>query len=154
KYAALVTFTTRTEPIENGSRTHFDHLIRVIDLATRKEVRSITPDKNSEQFLSVTFAPDGKALAVGLEDGSVRFYDPATGRRQGIVLGQKAVPLSLCYSPEGSTLAVGDKDGEVRLWDVKTGKWRRLLEGQRAAVWSVLFTPDGKHLVTCADSGV
>ena len=71
----------------------------------------------------MAFSPDGKTLASGSNDGTVRLWDVATGRPIGEPLtGHTGLVYSVAFSPDGKTLASGSGDGTVRLWDVATGR--------------------------------
>src|SRR5215813_3194096 len=69
---------------------------------------------------SVAFSPDGKTLAAGSHDGSVRLWDLAT-RQPGRPVTTSGSPVySVAFSRDGKTLAAGSDDGSVRLWKVAT----------------------------------
>jgi WD40 repeat protein len=54
----------------------------VWDVASRKQLgEPITGHTDSVK--SVSYAPDGKAIASGSSDKTLRFWDPATGKQIG-----------------------------------------------------------------------
>jgi WD40 repeat protein len=68
---------------------------------------------------AVAFAPDGKTLASGGADGTVRLWDPARPEATPVILrGHEGGVLSVAFAPDGKRLASGGEDGTVRLWAV------------------------------------
>jgi RNA polymerase sigma factor (sigma-70 family) len=96
------------------------------------------------QVASVTFSPDGKTLASGSLEGTVKLWDMATGKERAAVKGYPAV----AFSPDGKILATGSRDNTVKLWDSTTGKERASLQGHSYYVLDVAFSPDGKLLAS------
>jgi WD40 repeat protein len=103
--------------------------------------------------ISVAFSPDGKTLATGSFDGSVRLWDLATRRPIGSPLTRNEYGVnSVAFSPDGKTLASGGWDKSVTLWNVASHRQLgRPLTGHTDVVNSVAFSPDGKTLASGSD---
>jgi WD40 repeat protein len=99
----------------------------------------------------MAFTPDGKILASGGWDHTVRLWDVAAGKELHRLEGHKAVVFSVATSPDGKTLASGGWDFNIRLWDVASGKETAVLKGHNRRVESLAFSPDGKTLASGAD---
>ena len=95
----------------------------------------------------VAFSPDGKMLASGSDDQTVRVWDLATGQPVQTLPAFSQV-TSITFSPDGKTLASGAADRNICIWDLTTGKPRFMLWGHSQPVYSVSFSPDGKFLAS------
>ncbi|XP_067032420.1 notchless protein homolog 1-like isoform X1 [Acropora muricata] len=77
---------------------------------------------HSEAVISVAFSPDGRYLASGSGDTTVRFWDVNTETPHFTCKGHNHWILHIAWSPDGKKLASGCKNGEIRLWNPTTGK--------------------------------
>jgi WD40 repeat protein len=104
------------------------------------------PDGNNE-VNSVAFSPDGRTLAAGFSDKTVKLLDVSSQKEIAILTGHPGGVFSVAFNPDGTTLAVGcGGQGDVYIWDVATGKNTAKLAGKSYFINSVVFSPDGKTL--------
>ena len=98
-------------------------------------------------------SPNGKVVALGLENSDIRLVDLRTGVGH-LLNGHSSEVYALKFSLDGEMLASGDYGGSAFLWNAATG--RRLLDLQESAnsrthemqVTDLCFSPDGKILAT------
>jgi WD40 repeat protein/serine/threonine protein kinase len=102
---------------------------------------------HTDRVLGVAFSPDGKTLATGGMDRTVKLCEVATGRPLATLAGHHQQIVDVAFSPDGRRLASASADQAVRIWDLQQGKSERELLGHTARVFSVVFSPDGRRLV-------
>ena len=66
---------------------------------------------------AITFSPDGRRIATGGADQTIRIWDAETFEELTVLTGHRQYVWSLAFSPDGQTLVSGSGDSTVRLWD-------------------------------------
>ena len=62
-------------------------------------------------------SPDGKRIASGGDDNTVRIWDGASGYEVMTLKGHTGSVRSVTFSPDGRRLASGSLDGTIMIWD-------------------------------------
>jgi WD40 repeat protein len=85
----------------------------------------------------VAFSPDGKLVASGSINRTIRHWEAETA----------------AFYPDGKLVTSGSDDGTIRLWDAATGALQQTLEGHSDLIWAVAFSPDGNLVASSSDDG-
>ena len=128
------------------------------DMQTGKRINEITLDVKTDKpiktrfvnqhvFTSVVFSQNGKTLANGNHDNTVRTWDAHTGDPLLKLDKHKGNVYCVAFSPDGKTLASCGADNTMRFWDAVSGELIRTLKAH-GYISSIAFSPDGKTLAS------
>jgi WD40 repeat protein len=108
---------------------------------------------HSGYVCSLVFSPDGKTLAAGSSDQTIRLWNTDGLRPLRTLVGHKGAVLSLALLPDNRTLVSGCSDGSVCVWDTKaSGRASPHVRLPETFVgWS--FAADGQTVLTCDRQG-
>jgi WD40 repeat protein len=114
--------------------------------------RLATLGRHGKTITCLSLTNDGKTLATGADDGSIKTWDVAAGKETLSFSAHRGSVYSVCFDPAGKRL-ISAGNREAHLWDAGTGKSLRKWPAGFTPVAEAIFTPDGKGALTAAWDG-
>jgi WD40 repeat protein len=107
---------------------------------------------NTQGVMGVAFSPDGKWLASGGHDRTIRIWRVATGQLFHVLRGHQGEVAAVDFSPDGEHLASAAWDKTIVIWDMPAGKGppkkSRTLRGDNSPALCLVYSPDGQRVET------
>ena len=149
-WAAILSPDQRTLISAGEDRDPFDHQVFPVKLwnLSNPEAPSTFNQGHTAPISCLSLSQDGRILASGSADHSIKIWDLATGKLLRTLEGHTAPVWSVVLSQDGKTLVSGSQDGTIKIWDVETGKVRHELSEHTGTVYSVALSPDQSTIVS------
>ncbi|NJL22304.1 MAG: protein kinase [Leptolyngbyaceae cyanobacterium SM1_3_5] len=139
-WAAVMTPDGQTLVSAGEDRVESRYPIKIWDVKAQQVRQTLAG--HGEAVRSLSLSADGKILASGSADNTIRLWNLQTGELIRTLEGHSAPVASIALNADGRTLVSGSEDRTVKIWDVQTGA-RRTLTAHTEAVYSVALSPDG-----------
>ena len=112
------------------------------------EVPNLLNQGHTAPIHSLSLSQDGKILASGSQDNTIKIWDVAGEKLIKTLKGHTAPVWSVVLSHDGKTLVSGSQDNTIKIWDVETGTVRHTLTEHSDVVYSVALSPDERTIAS------
>jgi len=118
-----------------------------------KKPELVIQNGHSDAIRAVAFSRDGKLLATGGEDNTIKLWNVATGRLIQNFEGHTDFVRSIVFSSAGNTFASGGNDRSVNTWDINSGKLIHSHQFHSDLVTSLDYSRDGRTIASASHDG-
>jgi WD40 repeat protein len=98
-------------------------------------------------------SPDGRLVAFGAADGSVRILDLHTGVLRTTAERHDGAVTDLRFTPDARTLLTAGADGRLIEWNVTDAQRIETFTGHAGSVSQIAIAPDGRTAYTAGEDG-
>lgn len=107
-----------------------------------------TLNSHTSPVVAIALTPDGQTLVTCGQDGTIKLWDLATRKLQGMLGSGSGAVMAVALTPDGQTLISGSHGGSIDLWQLETGERVATLVGHNQPVRSLALSPDGLTLIS------
>jgi WD40 repeat protein len=117
---------------------------RILSLESGELQRSL--GMTFDVVMDLAFSPDGKRLAVGAADNTLRVFDLETGDEQLKITSHSNWVTAVGWSKDGKRIASASRDKTAKVFNAENGELVITYAGHSKPVRGVMFHPDDKQV--------
>jgi WD40 repeat protein len=125
-----------------------NNVVNVYDLSEALLEVNFFPSGPTSYMSTLVWSPDGKQVALGLEDGKARVWNAASGEQELLLVGHEDAIWYVFWSPSGDRIVTGSMDRTIRVWDSMTGIEQLTFTGHEDIVHIAEWSPDGSRIAS------
>src|SRR5262245_15440397 len=95
----------------------FGLVLAGVNRSLGQELKLVVETGHSDIVSAIAFSPDGRLLASGSFDTTIRLWDVSSAKEIYALKNSERI-VSLTFSPDGQKLLSRDKGKNIKLWDV------------------------------------
>jgi cell division cycle 20, cofactor of APC complex len=141
--ARISSLSWNGETVSSGDKTG-----RICNYDTRSGRVSVCPG-HSQEVCGLEWSPDGKYLASGANDNSIRIWQLGSSNSR-VLTGHRSAVKALAWCPWRTGILAsggGAKDRSIKFWDVAEGRLERSIDTQ-SQVCTLTYLPKYKELIS------
>jgi WD40 repeat protein len=121
------------------------------DAGSGREVAAFGPRSGAHGVTTLAVSPDGRRVATGGFDSTVRLWDLTTRTELRTWTGHADTVWAVAFARDGRTVFSGSFDGDIRVWSVDAdacvARWTEAEPEQRGWKRALLLSSDGGQLL-------
>ena len=122
------------------------------DRENEREIRKL--DGHTDDVMCVCFSPDGRYIASGSKDNTVRVWD--WKNKKELRKLEEHYVYSVCFSPDGRYIVSGSGDKTVCVWDWEAREQiqsRIILLNAEEKIYSCALSNNQRQLIAGGETG-